>query len=233
MKLYGVFGKGSGKVGSSVFAISGGEQIVRQHNPVVANPQTEGQVAQRAKLKLMSQLAAALSPAIAFKKKGLVSARNQFVSKNIGISDFDGSKADVPLTALQLTDSIVDFPALTAAFGAGGVLSVQLSQAAAPDIKRVVYVIYKNTDESQLAYIVSEIVDEEGAGRTFPATFDIDDTEVVVYAYGIKDNNDDATIRYENYVAQHSNDSASLDIVKLFTTSGYGLTKTVAAQVGA
>ena len=54
MKLNGIVGKGTGKLGASVFAISGGEQIVRQYNPVVSNPNTDAQVAQRAKLKLMS-----------------------------------------------------------------------------------------------------------------------------------------------------------------------------------
>ena len=76
MKLYGLFGKGSGKLGSSVFAISSGEQIVREYNPVVENPNTPAQVEQRAKFKLLSQLASDLASALAFKKEGLVSTRN-------------------------------------------------------------------------------------------------------------------------------------------------------------
>ena len=81
MKLNGFVGKGTGKLGSSVFAVSGGEQIVRQYNPNVSNPNTDAQVAQRAKFKLMSQLAAVLAPGLAFKKDSLVSPRNKFIKK--------------------------------------------------------------------------------------------------------------------------------------------------------
>ena len=114
MKLNGFVGKGTGKLGASVFAISGGEQIVRQYNPKVANPNTDAQVEQRAKLKLMSQLAADMATSIAFRKKGLVSARNQFVSVNIGkctfVNEGENKGARIDVNQIDLTGASAAFP---------------------------------------------------------------------------------------------------------------------------
>lgn len=228
MKLNGIIGKGTGKLGSSVFAISGGEQIVREYNPVVSNPNTEAQIAQRAKLKLTSQLAAALAPALGFKKQGLVSARNQFVSKNIGLIGYDTDQASVNLTDIQLTPSNISFPALSVTAGTE-VLNVALAAAAAGDIKRVAYFVYKQTDDDTLEYVASKIVTEAGAESTFPTTFSVSEGNFVVYAYGIKDNSVNATIRYENYVSTQGENLTTLDVVSMFRAADYTLTKSVAA----
>ena len=108
MKQYGLLGKGTGKLGSSVFAISGGEQIVREYNPKVSNPNTALQIEQRAKFKLMSQLAAAFAPFFGFTKKGLTSARNAFVAKNIPLVEYNTTNgASVNLDKIALTPSAV------------------------------------------------------------------------------------------------------------------------------
>lgn len=228
MKLNGIIGKGSGKLGSSVFAISGGSQIVREYNPVVSNPNTDAQVAQRAKLKLMSQLGAVLAPAMGFNKQGLVSARNQFVSKNIGLATYTNDQASVKLLELQLTPSNVSFPELSVT-GATDTISVALAAAAGGEIKRVAYFVCRQTDNDQLEYVASKIVTEAGAGNTFPTTFSVGGGNFVVYAYGIKDNSVNATIRYEDYVAGQGDDFAAVDVVALFRSADYAFTKSVAA----
>lgn len=227
MKLNGIIGKGTGKLGSSVFAISGGEQVVREYNPVVSNPNTEAQIAQRAKLKLMSQLGAALAPALGFKKMGLVSARNQFVSKNIGLATFENNRASVGLEDIQLTPSHAAFPSIQAPTVAGDVMSVSLAGAADSSIKRVVYVVYHIDDEQNLEYVASKVVSEAGEGRTFPTTFNKISGATAVYAYGVKDTTSAATIKYENLVADDQNLVASLNVIELFRTVGYDLTKSV------
>lgn len=226
MKLNGIIGKGTGKLGSSVFAISGGEQVVREYNPVVSNPNTEAQIAQRAKLKLMSQLGAALAPAMLFVKQGLVSARNQFVSKNIGLTSYADNEANVSLIDLQLTPSSVTFPAINTVSGGAGSLDVSLAGAAAADIKRVAYFIFEEGDGNQLQYVQSTIVTEASANRTFPHEFTITKGKYVVYAYGIKDNNASATIKYDNYVATVENAEATLAVEALFRSAAYLPTKT-------
>lgn len=229
MKLYGVFGKGSGKVGNSVWAISGGEQIVRPYNPNVTNPNTDAQVAQRAKLKLMSQLGAVLAPALGFAKQGLVSARNQFVSKNIGLVDFADNEATVELTDLQLTPSLNAFPGIQAVTRTGG-LTISLTEAAAADIKRVAYFVYDKTEDGKLSYVASTVIAEPGQGNVFPWNFNSDGGSFVIYAYGIKDNNAEATIRYNNYVAAAGETSAILVVASLFRSAAYALTKTSAVE---
>lgn len=231
MKLYGLTGKGSGKMGSSVFAISGGEQIVRQYNPQVSNPSTEAQVIQRAKLKLISQLAAALAPALGFTKQGLVSARNQFVSKNIGSVDYNNNEANVTLSELELTPSSVAFPELTVANSGQDVLSAELSTAAAEDIKRVAYFVFKQTDANKLEYVAGKIVSEAGANRKFSTTFTTGGGEFIVYAYGIKDNNAAATMRYEDYQSVILSDEASLEIMTMLRNGSYGFTATSSGAV--
>lgn len=231
MKLNGIIGKGTGKLGSSVFAISGGEQVVREYNPVVSNPNTDAQVAQRAKLKLMSQLGATLAPVLGFAKMGLVSARNQFVSKNIGLATFGEEKASVDVTAIQLTPSHTSFPTLTSEPAGSGAINVELGAAAAADIKRVVYAVYKKTEDSDLIYVASQVVTEAGADRVFPAQFSVGDGRFIVYAYGVKDNNVNSTVKYENYVTSAGGDVATLDVIKLLRTSDYGLTMTCAVDV--
>ena len=59
-----LFGKVSGKIGAVVFSTSGGQTISREYNPHVSNPNTQAQIDQRARMKLMSQLSAALNQRI-------------------------------------------------------------------------------------------------------------------------------------------------------------------------
>lgn len=231
MKIQGILGKGTGKLGSSVFAVSGGEQIVREYNPNVSNPNTEAQVAQRAKLKLMSQLAAALAPALGFAKQGLVSARNQFVSKNIGLCTYENDAAKVGVVSIKLTPSNVAFPLLIATPGEAGTFSVELDSSAAADVKRVTYFVFRQTENDKLEYVASQIITEAGEGRVFPTSFSNVSGDLVVYAYGIKDNNAQATMKYENYINEAGSADAALEVVSLFRSADYKLTTSMGALV--
>lgn len=231
MKLKGIFGKGSGKVGAAVWAVSGGEQIVREYNPTVSNPNTEAQVAQRAKMKLMSQLASVLAPALGFTKQKLVSARNQFVSKNMGICRFENNQADVNLTELQLTPSSLVFPGLKLDDAGEGTLEVSLESAAPADVKRVAYFVYRQTAESKLEYVASKIVTEAGENRLFVTDFNGVLGDYVVYAYGIKDANANATFKYEDYMSNATSPLANLEVINLFRTADYKLTASVGALI--
>lgn len=102
MKLNGLVGKGSGRLGSSVFAVRGGEQIVRQYTPNVANPNTDRQKAQRAKFKLLSQLAAIASDGLLFAKEGNVSRRNAFVAANMPAVVYSSDIASLSMDAVKL-----------------------------------------------------------------------------------------------------------------------------------
>lgn len=102
MKLNGFVGKGTGRLGSSVFAVRGGEQIVRQYTPNVANPNTDAQKAQRTKFKLLSQMAAIATDGLLFPKVGNVSRRNAFMAANMQAVTYSGDTATMSLGNLKL-----------------------------------------------------------------------------------------------------------------------------------
>ena len=212
MKLNGIVGKGTGKLGSSVFAVSGGEQIVRQYNPNVSNPNTDAQVEQRAKLKLMSQLAAALAPAIAFKKQGLVSARNQFISKNIQFCSFENGKAVIDLSYLTLTGKNTVLPELEGSIGEGSVLSVQLESNASATVDAVVYVVCTSEGNSKINVLAIKPVSVAGNNGVFPTSFENVPQSVNVFAYGVKFQSEAQRVRYMNYVTTATGAGAELSV---------------------
>lgn len=219
MKLNGFVGKGSGKLGASVFAISGGEQIVRQYNPQVANPNSDAQVAQRAKLKLMSQLAAVMSPVLAFKKQGLVSARNQFVSRNIGLctyTDADGAKCEI--MKLDITGGKLTLPEVTAGQEAEGWLCM-LATAPSASIKRVLYAAFEVDADGKLVYLTSALATTPGANGKFPASLTGVTGSGYIFAYGIADNDASVTMKFEDYIADLSSAEAALAVVSHINAS--------------
>lgn len=222
MKLNGFVGKGTGKLGASVFAISGGEQIVRQYNPKVSNPNTDAQAEQRAKLKLMSQLAADLAQTIGFQKKGLVSARNQFISANIGKCTFANNVAQVNVASLDLTSGTVKIPAPTFS----GENGVQLSAAAPASVNAVLYAVYEEGTDNQLQLVGQKIVSVAGEGNLFPTTIEHQNGFFVIYAYGILNNGNASMISYEDYIANLTDDDAVLSYVRSVVVRGGTLSAT-------
>lgn len=233
MKLNGLTGKGTGKLGSSIFAINSGEQIVRQYQPNVANPSTEGQVEQRSKLKLMSQLAAAYALVLAFRKDGMKSARNLFISKNIVNVSFNEDTASVNLPAMQLTAGSASIPAISVTRNGTTALNVALTADASKICARVVYVAMIKTAEGSVQYLDSAVVETAGAGGTFPGTLAYTGAEVVVYAYGIKDMSANASSIFGNYSVTNGTQVASLIANRSMSASDFGFTKTVGVQLAA
>lgn len=229
MKLNGFVGKGSGKLGASVFAISGGEQIVRQYNPQVANPNTDAQVAQRAKLKLMSQLAAALAPGIAFKKQGLVSARNQFVSANIGETQFVNGKATVQMLNLKLTSGAHTFPQVGAVVGQNNEVTIKLDAGASSDINSVVYVLGAFDDNEQFRLVDVAIVSTPGANRDFQTTMTAAGDKAIVYAYGLIGSESKSGVKYGDYDLSMNQNLANLSTIENVIKSAAAYTQTVAS----
>lgn len=114
-RLQGISGGLSGKTGSYTFRQSRGQTIVSQYQPIVKNPNTQGQQNQRAKFKLMSQLAAIMAPGFGTmgvtKRPGkqAPSQRNAFVQLNMPLaevtSDNETVVAKIPMEQLKLTSS--------------------------------------------------------------------------------------------------------------------------------
>lgn len=248
-KVTSLYGKTTGKIGSIVFSTSGGETIAREYNPHVANPNTPAQVNQRARMKLMSQLSAALSPVIAMTKDGLTSKRNKFVQKNFGSSYAFNGTAQISYENVQLTEGSIGLPqvAANAYTATTGDSAVFLATAPAENINRVVYCIFEKSQENRLSLVQSLVVSEREndyfPGMYFPTDLEFlelsgsesqrkFDNEYVIYAYGMSDTSERATARYGNLNVQSASDIATLVANRTISYEDYQFTQTRGTTVG-
>lgn len=225
-KQTSLFGKISGKIGSVIFSTSGGETISREYNPHVANPNTMAQVNQRARMKLMSQLSAALAPVIAMTKEGLVSKRNKFTKYNFENCYSENGVAQVSYENVQLTEGSIGLPSIVAVRAVGSGVTIQLAESAADSVSRVVYIMYRKTSEQKLQLVSSVIANAAGDNGTFPATLPYTEGDIVLYAYGMRDTNESATARYGSMQVANAVDVARLTAVRQISSEDYQFTQT-------
>lgn len=240
-KVTSLYGKTTGKIGSIVFSTSGGETIAREYNPHVANPNTQAQIDQRARMKLMSQLSAVLAPVIAMTKEGLISRRNKFVKKNFDNSYALNGTAQISYENVQLTEGSVGLPQVVASIDVNaetGIeeLTIHLATAPALNVSRVVYSVFEKTDEAKLQLISSAIAQRTSQGaNTFqivtPAT-NFTDKELVIYAYGMSDTSESATARYGNLNVLSASDLATLVANRTISYEDYQFTQTRGTTIG-
>ena len=229
MKLQG-FLKGVGKIENIVVSQMGGVSIARAYQPNVSNPSTLPQVNQRARLKLASQLAAALAPVIAMAKQGLVSGRNQFISKNMPWISADSGVAQVSYENLQLTNGTIGLPAVSVSRAANK-LTVKLAATAETSVSQVVYICYHKNSENTLQLIGSKIQNVAGDDGLFQAQFDDPTGDVVVFAYGMKALSGAASAKYGSYQVQSASDIASLVGTRKLSAGDFQFTKTRGATI--
>lgn len=244
-KVTSLYGKTTGKIGSIVFSTSGGETIAREYNPHVANPNTMAQVNQRARMKLMSQLSAALAPVVAMRKEGLTSARNKFVQRNFGASYASGGVAQISYENVQLTSGNAGLPQIKWLLGTDGespTIYAFFTDEPSANITRVVWCLFRKTDEGKLEFVSSQIssVRTAGAGgRYFQGEFEgvsVPQGEqtlganYVIYAYGMSDTSESATARYGNLNVQNATDIARLVATRTISFEDYQFTQTRGAS---
>lgn len=198
MKLHGIGGVGTGKLGSMVYSVRNGQQIVRQYNPIVANPSTAAQVEARSKMKLMSQLAAIVAPVIAINAEGLKSKRNLFISRNYPLAGYAENTAQIDMAGVQLTKSNTAFPDFEVDRSNGTSIAVHLSEDAKNLFDRVIYCAVISQADGSLRLWDDVLVTEAGTGGLFPAVLPYTPNAIAVYGYGIRANNDDAKAAYAN-----------------------------------
>lgn len=237
-KQTSLFGKISGKLGAVVFSTTGGETISREYNPSVANPSTQAQVNQRARMKLMSQLSASLSPVLAMTKDGLVSKRNKFTKLNFPASYALNGVAQVTYENVQITEGNTALPALSAGAGINqdkmqmGVLFYEEPSAS---ISRVVYCLFRKTNEGKLEYVKSDINSQrvaQGVEGFFYSQFtNLPIAEYVVFAYGMSDTSERATASYGNLNVVTASDLARLVATRAISFSDYQFTQTRAITI--
>ena len=239
-KQTSLFGKISGKLGAVVFSTSGGETISREYNPHVANPNTDAQINQRARMKLMSQLSACLAPVIAMQKDGLVSVRNKFVKRNFESCYSVNGQAQISYENVQLTQGNSGLPVIVYDVSPEEETGLRTYFLEAPNIQiaRVVWCLFKKTDEGKLSFVESKVVTERqvpGSPRYFGTYFNSVQVEsvtgtlaadYVVYAYGMIDASERATAQYGNLNVNTATDIADLITNRRISYMDYQFTQT-------
>lgn len=220
----------TGKLADTVMSVRNGEQLARKYQPVVYNPSTPAQVAQRAKLKLLSQLSAVMAPVIAMRREGPVSSRNLFTKVNFGTTTFANNQADITLTGVKLTRSVVALPELSVTNRETNRITIVLSRTPSLDIDRLVVAVFVKQDDGTLRFLSSQVVTEPGVLNDYETTVDLGGPyEAVVYAYGVRDNTEAARVAFGNMQALTAESVAKLITSRTLTESDVTLTETQSA----
>lgn len=235
MKLQGFVGKGSGKLGASVWTVRKGVQVVREYTDKVTNPNTPAQVGQRAKFKLLTQLSAVVAGDGMFFRNinPGESMRNAFMRYNMPAVTLSptGNVALLNVGAVVLTDGHTTAP--TASFNrATGILSVDLSANAMSDIMGIGYAVITLPEVGRVIGYSARAEKAEGE-TTITATIVtgpslMNKTNVLVWGYRFADAA--ARARYEAIAATETADVVSLEFNRMLREGLIEPTQTVVAN---
>lgn len=237
-KVTSLYGKTTGKIGSIVFSTSGGETIAREYNPHVANPNTSAQIDQRARMKLMSQISAALAPSLAYTKEGLVSARNKFVKRNFDSTYALNGEAQCSYENLQLTEGNLGLPGITiqgTSAASGRTIGFGFLEEPSANISRVVWNVFQKSEEGKLNFVKSVIVSQRIVGQSYfgGSMENLPQGDLVIYAYGMIDTSESATARYGELNVITGSDLAKLVATRSISYTDYQFTQTRGTTLGA
>ena len=235
MKLQGFVGKGTGKLGASVWTVRKGVQVVREYTDKVSNPNTPAQVGQRAKFKLLTQLGAVVAGDGMFFRNinPGESMRNAFMRVNMPAVTLSptGDVALLNVGEVVLTDGHTTAP--SASFNrATGVLSVDLSANAMSDIMGIGYAVITLPDVGRVIGYSARAEKAEGE-TTITATIVagptlMNKTNVLVWGYRFADAA--ARARYEAIAATETADVVSLEFSRMLHEGLVEPTQTVLAN---
>lgn len=219
----------TGKLADTVMSVRNGEQIARKYQPVVFNPSTAAQVAQRAKLKLLSQLSAVMATVIAIAREGSVSARNLFTKINFPAATYQDNAADINLEAVKLTRSVVGFPNPTVT-RTTSTRTASISRVFLEGWDKVVFVAFSRGAGNSIRFVGSSVVDVPAEGESVSASFDTGDSSStdVIYAYGIRLNNEYANAKFGNLQVLTAEMVANLVVTRVLSENDVTLSATSA-----
>ena len=235
MKLQGFVGKGSGKLGASVWTVRKGVQVVREYTDKVSNPNTPAQVGQRAKFKLLTQLGAVVAGDGMFFRTNNSgeSMRNAFMRANMPAVSLSptGNVALLNVGAVVLTDGHTTAP--NATFNrTTGTLSVDLSSGAMSDIMGIGYAVITLPEVGRVIGYSARAEKAEGETAitativTGPSL--MNKTNVLVWGYRFADAA--ARARYEAIAAAETADVVSLEFNRMLREGLIEPTQTIVAN---
>lgn len=221
-KIFGLSGRITGRKGDAVFAVRSGEQIVRQYNPIVANPKTPSQVDSRLKLKFSSQLGMVFSNVIAMKKNGAQSVRNVFQQVNYPnisvVNGTNGRKASIEMVNIKLTKSARFMPQVVAV-NDNGTVTANLTGNMKDIFDKVVYVVANIAANGELRVLGSDVCATPGTNGDFQLELSRSVASwtsgpMYVYAYGVTAGSEKGRVALDNI-----NGDAAHDIAQLLSTN--------------
>jgi len=233
MKVTGLNGKGVGKLGKEVYSINHGVQIRREYNAEVSNPSTDGQVSQRGRFKLASQLSAAMQDVIVMPRKGMSSPRNQFVKRNIRYIYGSNAETVANYDSFQLTKGSLAFPEVEVVSRDIARTTLGLRSSAKNVADHVVYNVFQKQNDGNLMLRESVVVDDQGANGLFNVNVGGVDGDIVVYAYGVKLKSSKAKAAYGEYNVSTGEDVARLMASQKFSANDIVFTQTSGTTLGA
>lgn len=235
MKLQGLVGKGSGKLGASVWTVRKGVQVVREYTDKVSNPNTPAQVGQRAKFKLLSQLGAVVAGDGMFFRNlnSGESMRNAFMRANMPAVTLSptGDVALLNVGAVVLTDGHTTAPSATFNRSTGA-LSVDVSSDAMSDIMGIGYAVITLPEVGRVIGYSARTEKAEAATAITatiiaPPTL-MNKTSVLVWGYRFADAA--ARAKYEAIAASETADVISLEFERMLREGLIEPTQTVVAN---
>ena len=216
----------SGKLAGSVFAVRYGEVIERAYNPFVANPKSAAQVEARAKLKLISQLSAVMAEVIAMPRIGNMSPRNRFVQRNYTLTSYANEIAEIVLAGVQLTASAMALPEISVTRGENVITANLRYGDANIGVSRIVYAMFVKDPDGKLRYETSRTATEAGQGQLWQVSFPALSQNVVILAYGVRDNSSTARVTFSDMQAISAETVAKLITSRVLTENDVTLTET-------
>lgn len=231
-RIFGLSGRITGRKGDAVFSVRKGEQIVRQYNPMVLNPNTEAQTVQRSKMKLSSQLSAVFANVIAIPSEGAKTTRNIFTKINFPliqrVEAGEEIRVEADLPKIQLTKSgRAMCPIAAGQAEVNGNVYVSLLQNCAAEYDRVVYTVVAIQADGSMRVVLSHTVNDPGFDGRFTYDFAPVATKILVYAYGIKDLSSKAYTTFENTIYEEGAAVASLISGRMVSAADAQVTQTV------
>lgn len=142
MKLNGLVGGGTGKLGNSVFSQNAGRTIVRQYQSEVKNPNTARQKSARSRFAFVNALAKDFAAAIAIGRPrvGVLTSRNQFTKDVLpfttdGAVVFENNDFVINWSKLPIAKGgMPALPEMTASYASEtGVVTIQWTDAYDPE----------------------------------------------------------------------------------------------------
>lgn len=165
----------SGRVGGQVYAISGGQQVIRSYQPIVSNPRTTLQMQQRAKVVLAGGLSQIIPDNVIL---GLASSRRERRSeltrriiKNAVAQESDGKFIGLLAPEGLILSNGRPVAGVSASFGTLTTTHAELTPTFGTDVDAVMLVaVVYDANEGKFLYVNYIITILSGVETTIPIT---------------------------------------------------------------